>query len=74
MRQMNMAASLASITQEKTASGAGYLLFMLTAACLLSFVDRYTLNVLLGSIKSSMHLSDVQIGLLVASPFPPSTA
>src|SRR3546814_4103908 len=45
--------------------GAHYLLFTLTGACLLSFVDRFTLNVLLGSIKGSMHLSDAQIGLLV---------
>lgn len=49
--------------------GARYLLFALTAACLLSFVDRFTLNVLLGSIKSSMQLSDVQVGLLVGFAF-----
>lgn len=49
--------------------GARYLLFTLTAACLLSFVDRFTLNVLLGSIKSSMRLSDVQVGLLVGFAF-----
>src|SRR3546814_20955487 len=49
--------------------GAHYLLFTLTGACLLSFVDRFTLNVLLGSIKGSMHLSDAQIGLLVGFAF-----
>ena len=51
------------------ATRAGYLLFALTAACLLSFVDRFTLNVLLGSIKASIHLSDGQIGLLVGFAF-----
>ena len=49
--------------------GARYLLFTLTGACLLSFVDRFTLNVLLSSIKGSMHLSDAQIGLLVGFAF-----
>ncbi len=55
--------------ETKRGSRAGYVLFVLTTACLLSYVDRYTLNVLLGPIKGTMQLSDAQIGLLVGFAF-----
>ncbi|QUT07807.1 MFS transporter [Sphingobium phenoxybenzoativorans] len=38
--------------------------FLLTGAVILSFVDRYAFAVLLDPIKHTMHLSDGQIGLL----------
>lgn len=64
-----IATTMAVEGEEARAPRADYLLFTLTAACLLSFVDRFTLNVLLGPIKSSMQLSDTQISLLVGFAF-----
>ena len=64
-----IASTMAVEGEETRAPRADYLLFTLTAACLLSFVDRFTLNVLLGAIKSSMQLSDTQISLLVGFAF-----
>lgn len=42
---------------------------ILALMLLLSFVDRYSLTVLVGPIKHDLHLSDTQIGLLLGTAF-----
>ncbi|MGU7783293.1 MFS transporter [Burkholderia sp. PU8-34] len=42
---------------------------ILALMILLSFIDRYSLTVLVGPIKHDLHLTDTQIGLLLGTAF-----
>ena len=56
-------------TQYPPASRAWQMVILLTAAYVISFVDRSILGLLIDPIKADLGLSDVQIGLLLGPAF-----
>ncbi len=48
---------------------AWYVVFILTLANISSFIDRQILSLLVGPIKRDLHLSDMQMGLLMGLSF-----
>lgn len=59
---------------EKTSKGAWMVLLLLTVAIGISFVDRGTLSIALGSIRSELHLTESSLGRLSAAFFLSYTA
>ena len=45
------------------------MLAILTAAYMLSFMDRYVMNLMLDPIKNDLHLTDTQVSLLAGAGF-----
>ena len=56
-------------TEVRPGKAAWYLIFVLTLAFTLSFVDRQVLNLLVGPIKQDTGLSDTQVSLLQGFAF-----
>lgn len=54
---------------ERPLHGAWYLVILLTAAQIVSYIDRFLPSLLIESIKTDLRLSDLQVGLLLGPAF-----